>query len=148
MEGTRGRAVLAAAVLSAVLAAGCFEHTVQVGAGAPSSPVIYDHWESFWLSGLVGHVRVDVERMCPSGDATIEMRQTFLNGLVAGLTSGIYTPTTLRIRCRGGRRAAMELSAEDVERIVSGDAFEALVAAEMPERLAEVAEARAALARP
>lgn len=149
MRGTTGRAALAVVGLSAaVLAAGCFEHTIQVGGGAPRGPVIYDHWEHFWLSGLVGHTRVDVERMCPSGQATIELRQTFLNGLVAGLTSGIYTPVTLKVRCRDGRRAALELTAEDVKRIVAEDSFEELVAAELPERLPEVAGARAALAQP
>ena len=149
MRGVTGRAAaVALGVTAALLAAGCFEHTVQVGGGAPRGPVVYDHWEHFWLSGLVGHTRVDVERMCPSGQATIEMKQTFLNGLVAGLTSGIYTPMTLKVRCRDGRRAALELSAGDVEGIVAADAFEALVAAELPERLPEVVEARAALQRP
>ena len=149
MRETRGRAGLAVMGLSAaVLVAGCFEHTIQVGGGAPRGPVIYDHWEHFWLSGLVGHTRVDVERTCPSGQATIEMKQTFLNGLVAGLTSGIYTPVTLRVRCEDGRRAAFELSPEDVAQVVAGDAFEAWVAAELPERLHEVAEARAQLAEP
>jgi len=133
---------------AAMLAAGCFEHTIQVGGGAPRGPVVYDHWEHFWLSGLVGHTRVDVEQRCPSGRATIEMKQTFLNGLVSGLTSGIYTPTTLRVRCGDGSRASLELSAEDVAQIVAGDAFEAWVAAELPERLHEVAEARATLAEP
>lgn len=144
MRGTKGRAALGVlGVSAAVMVAGCFEHTIQVGGGAPAGPVVYDHWEHFWLSGLVGHTRVDVERMCPSGHATIQMRQTFLNGLVSALTSAIYTPVTLKVRCEDGRRAALELSAEDVERIVAGDAFEAWVAAELPERLDEVVGARA-----
>ncbi len=149
MRGMTGRAAaVGLGLTAALLAAGCFEHTIQAGGGAPRGPVVYDHWEHFWLGGLVGHTRVDVERMCPSGHATIEAKQTFLNGLVAGLTSGIYTPMTLRVRCRDGSPAAVELSAGDVERIVSGGEFEALVAAELPERLPDVVDARAALARP
>ncbi|GMV07906.1 MAG: hypothetical protein AMXMBFR53_41810 [Gemmatimonadota bacterium] len=128
--------------------AGCYEHTIAVGGGAPQAPVVYDHWENFWLGGLVGHVRVDVERMCPSGRATIEAKQTFLNGLVSALTSGIYTPTTLKVRCDNGRRASLELSPGDVATIVADEGFTAWVAAELPERSAEVAEAWAALAQP
>jgi len=134
--------------LAGILAtAGCYEHTIAVGGGAPHAPVVYDHWENFWLGGLVGHVRVDVEQMCPSGRATIEARQTFLNGLVAALTSGIYTPTTLRVRCESGRRAALELSPGDVAAIVADEGFVAWVAAELPERAEEVAGAQAALDR-
>jgi hypothetical protein len=106
--------------------------------------VVYDRWEHFWIAGLIGHVRVDLERLCPSGKATIEARQTFLNGLVAGLTSGVYTPTTLRVRCRDGRRAALELSAEDMQALAGEESLRALVAAEMPDRLPDVDAALAA----
>lgn len=123
---------------AALAATGCFRHRVDVGGGARHGPVVYDHWENFWLAGLIGHVRVDVERLCPSGQATIEARQSFLNALVAGVTSGLYTPTTVRVRCRDGRRAALELSAADVRAVVRDDSFRALLAEEMPERLADV----------
>jgi hypothetical protein len=107
--------------------------------------VVYDRWEHFWIAGLVGHTQLDLERLCPSGRATIEARQTFLNGLVAGLTSGVFTPTTLRVRCGDGRRAALELSAEDMRAVAGDESFRALVAEEMPERVADV---EAALSSP
>lgn len=149
MNGTTGRKrLLLVGLATSAFATGCFKHTVDVGRGARHDPVIYDRWEHFWLGGLIGEVRVDVERMCPSGRATIEARQSFLNALVAGLTSGIYMPTTVRVRCRDGRRAALELSSEDVARIVADEEFVAWVAAELPERLAEVSEAQATLQQP
>jgi len=141
-KGGRGAAVL----LLAVMTSGCYEHTITVGAGAPRGPVIYDHWENFWLGGLIGHTQVDVEQVCPSGDATIVAKQTFLNGLVAGLTGGIYTPTTLEIRCRDGRRASIELSGDDVAMIVRDARFRAWVEQELPERLDEVSAAQDRLA--
>lgn len=137
-----GRRALALVALLA--AAGCFEHSVHVGGGAPRGPVVYDRWENFWLGGLIGHVSVDLDRLCPSGRATVEAKQTFLNGLVSGLTSGIYTPTTVRVRCGDGRRAALELSADDVERLAGDPTFREVIAVEMPERLAEVVAAQAA----
>jgi hypothetical protein len=126
--------------------AGCYEHTFQVGGGAsPQAPLVYDHWQSYWLGGLIGHTKVDLEQICPSGRATIEARQTFLNGLVAGLTSGIYSPTTLKVRCQTGRRADVELDEADVAAIVAEPSFLLWVGAEMPERRDEVAAAQAAL---
>lgn len=124
--------------------AGCYEHTFNVGRGAPYAPVVEDDWQNFWLGGLIGHYRLDVEQMCPSGDATIEAKQTFLNGLVTALTSGIYTPTTVRVRCRRGRRADIDLSEQDVETLVGDPAFLGWVGQDMPERLDEVASAVAA----
>ncbi len=145
MSGMKRRGGLVLLGLAAVLAlAGCFRHTVDVGGGARHAPVVYDRWEHFWIAGLIGDVRVDVERLCPSGQATIEARQSFLNGLVAGLTSGIYTPTTVRVRCHSGRRATLELSAEDMRGLAGNESFRALVAEEMPGRLADVEAALAA----
>lgn len=147
-SGTK-RGGLAVLVAVGVMAAGgCYEHTISVGGGAPHAPVVHDHWENFWLGGLVGHVKVEVQRMCPSGRATIEAKQTFLNGLVAALTSGIYTPTTLRVRCHDGRRVDVGLSGDDVATLVGDPGFSRWVAEELPERLDEVARAQSALAQP
>lgn len=124
---------------------GCYEHTFTMGTGAPRAPVIYDHWENFWLAGLVGHTRMDVQRMCPTGNATIEAEQTFLNGLVSALTSGIYTPTTLRVRCARGRVTDdVVLDAADVGMIVESSAFRERIAEELPDRLEEVTSAQTA----
>ena len=138
-----GSTLVAVALVAGL--AGCYEHTVTVGAGAPVGPVVYDHWENFWLAGLIGHVQVDVKKMCPSGDATIYARQTFLNGLVSGLTSGIFTPTTLTVRCADGRRSEEELSAEDVADLAASPRLLDWVDQVMPGRHAEVAVAQAAL---
>ena len=140
---TTGRATAMFLTLALLpVLAGCFEHTTTVGAGAPHAPAVYDHWEHFWLGGLIGHTRVDVARTCPSGDATIESEQTFLNGLVSALTGGIYTPVSLRIRCADGRRTDLGLTSEEVERIVRDERFLDWVAAELPERAEEVARAQ------
>lgn len=141
------RGAWTAALAGLLLTAGCYEHTVAVGGGAPHAPVVDEHWQNFWLGGLVGHVRVDVEEVCPSGKATIEAKQTFLNGLVAALTTGIYTPTTLKIRCQDGRRSAVDLTSEDVETIVGDEAFLVWVGQDLPEQADEVARAQTARAQ-
>lgn len=144
-EGTRRRlgAVLTGTVMVFGLTA-CYEHTLEVGAGAPHGPVVYNHWQNFWLGGLIGHVKLDVEEICPSGNATIYARQTFLNGLVSGLTSGIFTPTTVTVRCEGGRDSDMTLSSQDMKELAESPALLDWVDATMPERHAEVAAAQEA----
>jgi len=147
MNGMTRRAGPISIVIGLLLTtSACYEHTFTVGGGAPHGPVVYDHWQNYWLAGLVGHTKIDLEEMCPSGRATVEARQTFLNGLVSALTSGIYTPTTLKIRCADGRRAAVELTEEDVARIVADDGFVAWVRQDAPDRLDDVLAAQDALA--
>jgi hypothetical protein len=131
-----------------VVAAGCFTHTVRIGGGASDEPVAYDQWEHFWILGLVGHKEVDVQQICPGGRATLVARQSFLNGLVSVLTSGIYTPTQLTIRCPGVQAATIELEADDVQRIVADPRFQEWVATDLPQKAAAVATAQAALTRP
>lgn len=143
---TRSAAMMSIGIILALGMGACYEHTVAVGGGAPHGPVVYDHWQNYWLGGLIGHTRVDVERICRSNRATIVAKQTFLNGLVAALTSGIYTPTTLKVRCADGRRADVDLTDEDVARIVADADFVEWVGQDLPERREEVVAAQAALA--
>lgn len=62
---------------------------------------------------------------------------SFLNGLVSALTSGIYSPTTVRVRC-ADQRVALELGVEDVRRIVGDAAFLSRVGEVAPHRLEDV----------
>ena len=137
-------ATLAGALLLLTLTA-CYEHTITTGAGAPHGPVVYDHWENFWLGGLIGEAEYDIQEICPSGDATIEAYQSFLNGLVTGLTGGLYSPTTVKIRCRTGGRAELHLDEADVQRITTDERFLEAVEAALPERADEVRQAQALL---
>jgi len=147
MNGTtKHRGLMAVTLVALMPLAACYEHTFQVGGGAtPQAPVVYDHWQNYWLGGLIGHTKVDLEQICPSGRATIEARQTFLNGLVSALTSGIYSPTTLKVRCQSGRRADVQLDEADMAAIVAEPDFLLWVGTDMPERLDEVTAAQAAL---
>ena len=142
----RGIGVMLTGVTLILALGGCYEHTFTVGAGAPQGPVVYDHWENFWLGGLSGHTRLDLRRMCPSGNATVYARQTFLNGLVAGLTSGIYTPTTVTVRCVDGRLSDLDLSAEDMQGVAESPHLMEWVDNAVPERHDDLVAARQALA--
>ncbi len=142
MHRTKLATIAAALLLAVVLvtSAGCSRHTIIVGRGAPTVELLYDHWENFWIVGLIGDKTLDVAQICPSGNATIEARQTFLNGLVAALTSGIYTPRRLRLRCQDGGTASIPLGPDDVRRIVSDERFADWVGVAAPELLSAVVE--------
>jgi len=84
--------------LVAFLGTGCFHQIVQTGQAA--GPTVIDkQWVPGWLWGLVANDDVDVRRECPMGVATVETEQSFVNGLVAVVTIGIYTPQHVRITC-------------------------------------------------
>lgn len=126
------------AAMVAVALAGCYRHTIHVGAGAPRGLVVYDHWTHHWLFGLVNPEEdIYIEDVCPSGNATIRGEATFLNGLVSALTSGIYSPTTVTVRCDSGSSQDLDLNETDVATIVSDPAFLDWVDAVSPELLDE-----------
>lgn len=121
---------------------GCYKHVFNVGSGAPSAPVAEEEWRHHWLWGLVSPDNVlELSEVCSSGNATIEAEQHFLNGLVAALTGGIYSPTTVRVRCADGT-ASLDLDAEEVARIVSAPELLVWVGEAMPDRLREVTRAQ------
>jgi len=120
-----------------VATSACFEHTFTVGQGAPTGPVVYSEWHSSWLTGLIGERNIDIDQVCPSGNATIHDEQSFLNGLVAALTVGIYTPTEVKIRCDTGQSVDIGLDEGEVMSILHAPAFLERIEHVLPDRLGE-----------
>lgn len=90
--------------VSALLLSACFHQVVQTGR-TPGTTVVERPWTATWLWGLVAADEISVVAQCPNGVATIETQQSFLNGLVGGLTLGIYTPQEVKITCATGSAA-------------------------------------------
>ena len=134
---------------SALVLAGCFQHTYVVGKGAPEGEVVYKHWHHHWLFGTIRpklQEELLVSEYCASGNATIHQEMSFVNGLINVLIGIIYSPTTVTIQCDDGTTAEIELDAEDVARIVNDPTFLEVVAELVPERLEETRLALAGLA--
>ena len=74
----------------------------------------------------------------PRGNATIHDEQTFWNGLISVLTTGIYTPTTVTIRCSTGQSAQLQLSRKEIVSILTASAFRKRLETVLPGRLREV----------
>jgi len=77
---------------------GCYHQVVQTGR-EPGPVVVRRGWIATWLWGLVPAEELNVTSQCPSGVATVETQQSFLNGLVAGITIGIYDPRDVKVTC-------------------------------------------------
>lgn len=90
---------------------GCFHQTVQTGRTAGTT-VIDKPFVNTWVFGLVAAPDIDVTKECPNGVAIVETEQSFVNGLVAALTLGIYTPQHAKITCAASRSAALPSAPE------------------------------------
>ncbi len=59
---------------------GCYKHSYTVGAGGNTEgEAKYDSWESHWFFGIIGESDIDIKTVCPSGNATIKDKISFLN---------------------------------------------------------------------
>lgn len=111
--------------LGLLISSACYHQKVQTGL-SPGSTVVKKPWTGTYLWGLIPAAAIDVTQNCPGGIATVETKMSFLNGLVSGLTLGIYTPRDVTVTCAGAG-AGMEglqkfhvtrdATAADVERI-------------------------------
>lgn len=84
--------------LVVVLGTGCFHQVVNTGNPAGAT-VVDKAFVPGWLWGLVANTPVDVRTECPMGVAVVTTETSFLNGLVGGLTLGIFTPQHVRVTC-------------------------------------------------
>jgi Bor protein len=88
---------LAGILLCAMLMTSCYSYRVVVGEGAKGNTEV-TKWNSYLLFGLAPVGVSDPEDMADGAENyTVHTRQSFVNGLVSGVTFGIYTPTTTTV---------------------------------------------------
>lgn len=82
---------------SAMLLTSCYSYTSVVGEGAKGNSQT-TKWNHYFILGLA-HVEFSDSKQMANGakNYTVHTRQTFVNGLVASLTFGIYTPSTTTV---------------------------------------------------
>ena len=108
--------------LLAVLSTGCYHATINTGLPVGTA-TIAQPWALSFIYGLVPPPTVETASKCPSGVAVVETQQSFLNGLVAALTFGIFTPMSINVTCAAsGRSEAPAIRSQ-------GDAVKAIGAA-------------------
>jgi hypothetical protein len=83
------------------LIGGCSTVTISPkGTGKIVSKPTYEDSRPFYFFGLAGEQHVDVQEVC-SGKSAIQMQsqQTFVDGLLGGITLGIYAPHSVKVWC-------------------------------------------------
>lgn len=93
-------------ILLAVLSSGCYHAKISTGLPA-SADTINIPWAHSFIFGLVPPAEVDATTKCTNGVAMVETQMSFLNGLVGGITYGIYTPVQITVTCASASRAAV-----------------------------------------
>lgn len=86
------------ALLCSTLLTSCYSYTSVVGQGAKENQEV-TKWNHYVIYGLAPVGVSDSKEMAGgANDYTVTTRQSFVNGLVSGLTFGIYTPTTTTVK--------------------------------------------------
>jgi hypothetical protein len=104
------RASFTLAVLIALGGSGCYATTIRSGLKPELKPSIEN--DERWHHGVVLGIAelsgpYDLSKICPNGWAEIATETSFLNGLVDALTSGLYNPQTISVRCASAPAPAL-----------------------------------------
>lgn len=85
-------------LIPALLSAACYHAIVETGRTAEDTSITR-HFQPSFVYGLVPPQPVNVAGQCPNGIARVETQHTFVEGLVAAITVGIFTPMTISVTC-------------------------------------------------
>jgi hypothetical protein len=55
----------------------------------------------------------NLKQLCPNGWAEVTTETSFLNGLLGAITSSVYSPQTVTVRCSGEEAESTEGGAPD-----------------------------------
>ena len=90
-------------LFSLLFVVSCQTVTINPQGGTVKYSSLPDYKKShhFFLFGLIGERNVNTAQICKGRRVKqMQTQQTFLNGLLSGLTLGIYTPRTSKVWCR------------------------------------------------
>lgn len=90
-------------LLTAITLTGCATQTYHISPVAPKSPEpTQETMQTFFVNGLGQEQSIDASAVCGGADkvSRIQTTQSFLNGLLSSLSSGIYTPRQINVYCK------------------------------------------------
>jgi hypothetical protein len=89
--------ILTVAFAASIMMTSCYSYTSVVGKGAQGNSQV-TKWNHYLIDGLAPVAVSDSKQMADGAENyTVYTRHTFVNGLVAALTWGIYTPSTTTV---------------------------------------------------
>lgn len=86
-----------ALLLAVVLACGC--QTVSYRTELSPTGQRYEARLDYYALGLVGAHEVDLDLVCPTGQAAWRSRHTAMDVVFSIITLGIWTPRTVTVEC-------------------------------------------------
>jgi len=88
---------LGLALLCTFMMTSCYTYTSVVGNGAQGNDQVTE-WNHYVIYGLAPVGVSDSKAMAGGAENyEVKTRHSFINGLIAGITFGIYTPTTTTV---------------------------------------------------
>jgi len=115
------RLARAALVAPALALSACYHAVVETGRPAGTT-VVTRRFQPGFIYGLVPPPPLNVATECAGGVARVETVHTFVEGLVAAITFGIFTPMSYIVTCASGGASA--LPAERVINVARGATVE------------------------
>ena len=89
--------MMAIICVASFLFTSCYSYTSVVGSGADGTTQT-TKWNHYLIYGLIPIGVSDSKQMADGDtDYTVHTRHSILNGLLAAITGGIYTPTTTTV---------------------------------------------------
>jgi hypothetical protein len=89
--------IMSVVFIASTMLTSCYSYTNVVGKGALGNTQV-TKWNHYLIRGLAP-VKVSDSKAMAEGatDYTVHTRLSFVNGLIAGITGGLYTPTTTTV---------------------------------------------------
>jgi hypothetical protein len=94
----KGFSLFAGIIFCSLILTSCNSYTSVVGEGAKGNQEV-TKWNHYLIFGLAPIEVSDAKTMAGgSENYSVTTRHSFVNGLLAGITFGIYTPTTTTVK--------------------------------------------------
>lgn len=86
----------------AFLTSGCATQSYLLAPKDTNTKPNYDKMQTFFVSGLAQEQSINASEICQGADkvARVETQQSFVNGLLGFVSSGIYTPRQIKVYCK------------------------------------------------
>ena len=80
---------------------GCTTQSFTINSGATGTEPNYESMQPFFVYGIGQTQRLNASDICGGADkvAKVEAKESFLNGLLGFLSTGIYTPRDAKVYC-------------------------------------------------
>ena len=93
--------IVCASVIAAFTLTGCATQTYLLAPASSNQPS-KDQMQIFFVSGIAQEQDINAAEVCGGADkvAKVQTQQSVINGLLAGLTNGLFTPRQIRVYCK------------------------------------------------